>query len=49
MNAEAMIEIDWQSIDALRKLHSSLKRQGINLGFFEVKGHSRKILKEQPP
>ena len=46
VNAEAMIEIDWQSIDALRKLHSSLKRQGINLGFFEVKGHSRKILKD---
>ena len=41
-----MIEIDWQAVEALRKLHSSLKRQDINLGFFEVKGHSRKVLKE---
>ena len=46
VNAEAMIEIDWQAVEALRKLHSSLKRQDINLGFFEVKGHSRKVLKE---
>ena len=41
-----MIEIDWQAVEALRKLQSSLKRQDINLGFFEVKGHSRKVLKE---
>ena len=46
VNAEAMIEIDWQAIDAVRKLHSSLKRQDINLGFCEVKGHSRKVLKD---
>ena len=46
VNAEAMIEIDWQAVEALRKLQSSLKRQDINLGFFEVKGHSRKVLKE---
>ena len=46
VNAEAMIEIDWQAVEALRKLQSSLKGQDINLGFFEVKGHSRKVLKE---
>jgi SulP family sulfate permease len=45
VNAEAMIEIDWQSVDALRKLHYSLKRKGIHLGFCEVKGFARRALK----
>ena len=44
VNAEAMIEIDWEAVEALRKLQSSLKRKDINLGFCEVKGHSRKVL-----
>ena len=45
VNAEAMVEIDWQAVDAVRKLHYSLKKQGINLGFCEVKGHVREALK----
>jgi len=46
VNAEAMIEIDWEAVEAVRKLHYSLKRQDINLGFCEVKGHSREVLKD---
>ncbi len=45
VNAEAMVEIDWQAVDAVRKLHYSLKRQGINLAFCEVKGHAREAIK----
>jgi sulfate permease, SulP family len=44
VNAEAMVEIDWQAIDALRKLHYSLRRKGINMGFCEAKGFARKAL-----
>ena len=45
VNAEAMIEMDSQAVDAVRALHYALKRQDINLGFCEVKGHSREVLK----
>lgn len=45
VNAEAMIEIDSQAIDIVRELHYALKRQDINLGFCEVKGHFREVLK----
>ena len=45
VNAEAMIEIDSEAVDTVRKLHDSLKRQDITLGFCEVKGHFREVLK----
>jgi len=45
VNAEAMVEIDWQSIDVLRKLHYSLRRKDINMGFCEAKGFARRALK----
>jgi high affinity sulfate transporter 1 len=45
VNAEAMVEIDWQAIDVLRKMHYSLKRKGINMGFCEAKGFARRALK----
>ena len=32
VNAEAMIEIDSQAVDALRELHYALKKQNINMG-----------------
>ena len=45
VNAEAMIELDSQAVDTVRELHSILKKQDITLGFCEVKGHFREVLK----
>ncbi len=45
INAEAMVEMDSQAVDALRELHDTLRKQGINLGFCEVKGYFLEELK----
>jgi sulfate permease, SulP family len=45
VNAEAIIEMDWQAADSLRELQDSLRNQNIELGFCEVKGHFREVLK----
>ncbi len=39
-------DTDLDAVEALNELHSSLKRHGIVLGMFEVKGHFKEMLKD---
>jgi SulP family sulfate permease len=44
INAEAIVDIDFDAIETLIELDSTLKRQGIFTGICEVKGHFKKLL-----
>jgi sulfate permease, SulP family len=44
INAEAMVDMDYNAAELLEDLQSSLKRQGINMGMCDVKGYFRKVL-----
>ncbi len=44
INAEAIVDMDWNAAEILGELHSSLKRQGIVLGIYDAKGDFRKVL-----
>lgn len=46
INAEAVTDTDLDAVEYLNELHSSLKRHGIILGMFEVKGHFQEMLKD---
>jgi SulP family sulfate permease len=45
INAEAIVDMDWNAAEILGELHDSLKSQGIVLGVYDAKGDFQKILK----
>ena len=44
INAEAIVDMDFNAAEVLEELQVSLKNQGIILAVCEVKGHFRKVL-----
>ena len=44
VNAEAIVDMDMNAVEILEELHRSLRKQGIVLGFCEVKGDFRQVL-----
>jgi sulfate permease, SulP family len=44
INAEAIVDMDYNAAEILEDLQSSLKRQGINMCMCDVKGYFRKVL-----
>jgi SulP family sulfate permease len=44
INAEAIVDMDWNAAEVLGELHNSLKRRGVVLGLYEAKGDFRKVL-----
>jgi sulfate permease, SulP family len=44
INAEAIVDMDFDAVETLIELDSTLKRQGIFTGICEVKGHFKKLL-----
>ena len=44
INAEAIVDMDWNAAEVLGELHNSLKRRGVVLGIYDAKGDFRKVL-----
>jgi SulP family sulfate permease len=46
INAEAVTDTDLDAVETLQELQASLKRHGIVMGMFEVKGHFKEMLED---
>ncbi len=44
INAEAIVDMDWNAAEVLGELHNSLRRRGVVLGIYDAKGDFRKVL-----
>lgn len=44
INAEAIVDMNWNAAEVLGELHNSLKRRGVVLGIYDAKGDFRKVL-----
>ena len=44
VDAEAIVDMDWNAAEILGDLHTSLKNRGIVLGIYDAKGDFRKVL-----
>ncbi len=44
INAEAMVDMDWNAVEVLGELHDNLKRRGVVLGICDAHGHFKRVL-----
>jgi SulP family sulfate permease len=44
INAEAIVDMDWNAAEILGELHNTLRRRGVVLGIYDAKGDFRKVL-----
>jgi len=44
INAEAIVDMDWNAAEILGELHNTLRNRGIVLGIYDAQGDFRKVL-----